>query len=225
MAYVRKTDTLVDAIDRKVSAMRDAAQKPHAQEELSVGSLAYDALREHALASMWSKAPSLRSQMPADWCVSPSRIDVHIYDEYGGKRLRLAHVENYDADPILVPPKNSSYAPDCKVKYDDLPPLAQAWMDDNTQRAAKCEEIWAQFGVVRQQLAAFMRQHSSLNSALKEMPEIELYVPDDYMNRYRAKAAPRTKAEAPTNVEELNIDRDSLAAAAIAHRMSQSNAA
>ena len=225
MAYVRKTDTLVDAIDRKVQQMRDAAQKPHEQKELSVGSLAYDAVREHALASMWSEAPSLRSQMPADWCARPHRIDVHIYDEYGGKRLRLAYVDSYDADPILVPPKNSSYAPDCKVKYDDLPPLAQAWMDDNTERAAKCEEIWAQFGVVRQQLAAFMRQHSSLNSALKEMPEIELYVPDDYMNRYRAKAAPRTKAEAPTNVEELNIDRDSLAAAAIAHRMSQSNAA
>ena len=49
MAYVRKTDTLVDAIDRKVQQMRDAAQKPHEQEELSVGSLAYDAVREHAL--------------------------------------------------------------------------------------------------------------------------------------------------------------------------------
>jgi hypothetical protein len=98
-------------------------------------------------------------------------------------------------------------------------------MEDNKQRAAKCAEIESQFNTVRHQLKAFMSQHKSLNKALEEMPEIELYVPERFMERYRAKAAPRVKPEAPTNVEELNIDRDSLAAAAIAHRMSQSNAA
>lgn len=225
MAYVRKTDTLVHEIDSKVRHMSDDAQKPYEQQPLSIGSAAYEALRDDVLAEMWSSAPHLRSQLPSDWCTTPRRIDVHIKDN-DGKRLKFTAIESTDHDPLLCPPNvTSSYAPDHKIRYDNLSPDVVSWMDDNTQRAAKCNEIDKQFAVVRDQLRQFMSQHSSLNSALKEMPEIELYVPEEYMNRYRAKAAPRAKAEAPTNVEELNIDRDGLAAAAIAHRMSQSNAA
>ena len=225
MAYVRKTDTLVSEIDSKVQHMSNVAQKPYEQKPLSVGSAAYEALRDDVLTEMWSAAPQLRSQLPSDWCTTPNRIDVHIKDN-DGIRLKYTSIETTDHDPLLCPPKvTSSYAPDHKIKYDNVSPDVKVWMEDNTQRAAKCNEIDKQFEVVRDQLRQFMSQHSSLNSALKEMPEIELYVPEAYMNRYRAKAAPRAKAEAPTNIEELNIDRDSLAAAAIAHRISQSNAA
>lgn len=225
MANVRKTQELVDAIDSKVQKMCEAAQEPHRQKDLMLGTAEYDALREDVLTEMWSDAPQLRNQMPADWCTTPNRIDVHIQDDYG-KRIKFTRVDSTDQDPLVCPPKvNSSYAPDHRIKYSKLSPDVVTWMEANSSRAAKCAEIESQFNTVRQQLAAFMSQHKSLNTALKEMPEIELYVPERFMERYHAKAAPRVKPEAPTNVEELNIDRDSLAAAAIAHRMSQSNAA
>jgi len=225
MANVRKTQELVDAIDSKVRRMSDDAQEPHKQKELMLGTAEYDALREDVLTEMWSAAPQLRNQLPSDWCTTPNRIDVHINDDHG-KRIKFTSVDSTDQDPLVCPPKvTSSYAPDHKIKYSNLSPDVVTWVEENKQRAAKCAEIGDQFNTVRQQLAAFMSQHKSLNTALKEMPEIELYVPERFMERYRAKAAPRVKPEAPTNVEELNIDRDSLAAAAIAHRMSQSNAA
>jgi hypothetical protein len=225
MAHVRKTQELVTAIDYKVQQMCEAAQEPHQQQNLMLGTAEYDALREDVLTEMWSAAPQLRNQLPSDWCVTPTRIDVDIQDDHG-KRIKFTRVDSTDQDPLVCPPKvNSSYAPDHKIKYRNLSPDVVTWMEDNKQRAAKCAEIESQFNTVRQQLAAFMSQHKSLNTALEEMPEIELYVPERFMERYRAKAAPRVKPEAPTNVEELNIDRDSLAAAAIAHRMSQSNAA
>jgi hypothetical protein len=43
------------------------------------------------------------------------------------------------------------------------------------------------------------------------------------MQKYRAKTAPRAKVERPTNVQDLNIDVDALAATAITHRMVSSN--
>jgi len=225
MANVRKTQELVDAIDSKVRRMSDDAQEPHQQKKLMFGTAEYDALREDVLTEMWSAAPQLRNQLPSDWCVTPNRIDVHIQDDHG-KRIKFTRVDSTDQDPLVCPPKvNSSYAPDHKIKYRNLSPDVVTWMEDNRQRAAKCAEIESQFNTVRHQLAAFMAQHKSLNTALEEMPEIELYVPERFMERYRAKAAPRVKPEALTNVEDLNIDRDGLAAAAIAHRMSQSNAA
>jgi len=225
MANVRKTQELVTAIDYKVQQMCETAQEPHQQKDLRLGTAEYDALREDVLTEMWSAAPQLRNQLPSDWCTTPNRIDVDIQDDHG-KRIKFTRVDSTDQDPLVCPPKvNSSYAPDHKIKYRNLSPDVVTWMEDNKQRAAKCAEIESQFNTVRHQLKAFMSQHKSLNTALKEMPEIELYVPERFMERFRAKAAPRATPEAPTNVEELNIDRDSLAAAAIAHRMSQNNAA
>ena len=83
----------------------------------------------------------------------------------------------------------------------------------------KRNAVREQFKVVENQLHAFMQQHASLNAMLTEMPELEMYVPDRYMTKVRAKSEPRAKVERPTNVQDLNIDVDALAAAAITHRM------
>ena len=63
-----------------------------------------------------------------------------------------------------------------------------------------------------------MDQQASLNSALKDMPEIELYIPLRYMVKIREQAEPRASKKANV-ADELNIDTDALASIAIAHRM------
>ena len=70
-----------------------------------------------------------------------------------------------------------------------------------------------------------MQQHASLNTAIKEMPEIEHYVPVEYIEKLHAPSMPRGKtAPRPekTTVEELGIDRDALTSAAVAHQIASS---
>ena len=57
------------------------------------------------------------------------------------------------------------------------------------------------------------------------MPEIEHYVPTEYIDKLHAASKPRG-ATAPrpdkTTVEDLGIDRDALTSAAVAHQIASS---
>ena len=64
-----------------------------------------------------------------------------------------------------------------------------------------------------------MGQHASLNTALKEMPELEMYVPAAFMRKHAAPEASRAKVQRPTNIERLDINVDVLTSAAVAHRI------
>jgi len=219
MAYVRKTDTLVHDITERVDEMSLAAQKPHQSDKLEIGTNEYTDMRNIVVAKTWEDAPELQGKLPDDWCGTPTRVDVHLRNS---REDRVAHfyIENTTANPMRLSPefRNSSY-PDVTVYVDELTGAAKTWIDSAAGKKEKLREIKEQFKNLRHQLVAFMQQHASLNTMITEMPELEMYVPDKYMQKYRAKSAPRAKVERPTNVEDLNIDVDALAAAAITHRM------
>ena len=196
MAYVRKTDTLIDAIKTNVRTMSAAAQEPYANDTLKIGTPVYDAIRKAVVEKTWEAAPNTQGTLPDEWCGTPRRVDVHL--------------NNSDA--------NESY-PDVYINYADLSGASLDWADALASDHAKRSEIRDQFLVVESQLGTFMRNHASLNAALTEMPELEMYVPAKYMAKVHMKSEPRTKAERPTNVQDLNIDVNALAAAAITHRM------
>ena len=223
MAYVRKTDTLQGDVINRVRTMRNAALEPYQTNKLEIGTPEYSEMRKAVVAATWKDAPDLQHKMPDTWCGEPTRTDVRLHNS---EHLRVARfsIENTSANPMLLSPlyRRQSY-PDVDVYIADLTGAAKTWADSIGGFKEKQTEINDKFNVVEEQLKGYMQQHASLNAMITEMPEFEMYVPDKYMQKYRAKSEPRAKAERPTNVQDLNIDVDALAAAAITHRMVSSN--
>ena len=219
MAYVRKTDTLVDAIRNKVRTMSSTAQQQYGSSTLEIGSSEYNDMRKSVEAKTWASNPDMQGKLPDDWCGTPRRVDVHVRNADADVVARC-YVENTVANPIRLSPefKGDAY-PNVTVSTAELTGAAKSWVNELSSNTAKRTEIRNQFILVESQLVNFMEKHASLNAALTEMPELEMYVPDKYVAKVRAKSEPRAKVERPTNVHDLNIDVDALAAAAITHRM------
>lgn len=219
MAYVRKTDTLVYGIKNTVEKMQYKAQAPYEENSVEQGTPAYKELCRVMLQAAWAEAPELKSAMPPAWCSRTERADLHILMPSGVReRVRLNSPANAE---FHWPPNFSSYIPDVKIDYSQLGDEATAWFDKRDERKAKHAEIRDKYRAIRDKLEAFMGQHASLNSALKAMPELELYVPEEFMERIRAKTPPRAAKVAPPSVaEELDIDVNELTSLGIAHRMS-----
>jgi len=218
MAYVRKTDTLVNDVISRVQDMSRAAQQPYQTDTLDVGTPEYNDMRDAVVDKTWAAAPDLKGKLPDDWCGTPRRVDVHLRDTNDFTVARFG-IENTVANPIRLSPEYPANYPDVFISTANLTGAAKTWVNAMAGNKEKIRAIKDQFRVVQDQLHAFMQQHASLNAMLTEMPELEMYVPDRYMTKVRAKSAPRAKVERPTNVQDLNIDVDALAAAAITHRM------
>ena len=223
MAYVRKTDTLQGDVLGRVREMRNAALAPYQTNKLDVGTPEYDDMRKDVVAATWKDAPDLQHKLPDKWCGDPKRADIILYNSDGNKMARFS-IENTSANPMRLSPQyvHQSY-PDVDVLTADLTGAAKTWADSIDGLKEKQAEINDKFNVVEEQLKGYMQQHASLNAMITEMPEFEMYVPEKYMQKYRAKTEPRAKGERPTNVQDLNIDVDALAATAITHRMVSSN--
>jgi hypothetical protein len=223
MAYVRKTDTLQYDVVNHVREMRRAALEPYQTNTLEIGTPEYNDMRKEVTARTWKDAPDLQHKVPDTWCGEPTRVGVNVINS-DGNRVAKFSIENTSANPMRFSPayRGRSY-PDVDVSTADLTGAAKTWVDSIAGSKEKQAEVNEKFDVVEQQLRGYMQQHASLNAMITEMPEFEMYVPDRYMQKYRAKSAPRAKAERPTNVQDLNIDVDALAAAAITHRMVSSN--
>lgn len=219
MAYVRKTDTLVYGIKNTVEQMQRKAQAPYEEHSVEQGTPAYKELCRVMLQAAWAEAPDLKSAMPPAWCSRSDRADLHIAMPNGPvEGVRMNAPANAE---FHWPPNFSSYSPDVKIHYSQLGDDATTWFDKRDERKAKHTEIRDKYVAIRDKLEAFMGQHASLNSALKAMPELELYVPEDFMERIRAKTPPRAaKAAAPSVAEELDIDVNELTSLGVAHRIS-----
>ena len=218
MAYVRKTDTLVNDIISRVQDMSRTAQQPYQTDTLEVGTPEYNDMRNAVVDRTWAAAPDLKGKLPDDWCGTPRRVDVILRDTDDSTRGAFRHRE-HRCKPYTALARIRITLPRRDVSAANLTGAAKTWVNAMAGNQEKRNAVREQFKVVENQLHAFMQQHASLNAMLTEMPELEMYVPDRYMTKVRAKSEPRAKVERPTNVQDLNIDVDALAAAAITHRM------
>jgi hypothetical protein len=219
MAYVRKTDEMQDGVLRKVRDMKDKALNVYQDNRIEVGTEEYNAVLQTVENAAFRDAPHLREQYPDTWrrkvrgylnltfLKSDGTNDFSTTIEVDGVRLP-AHIDS------------GSYRTEVSVKREDCTELLRLWYDQAGQRNKARQQVAEQYSNVETQLRMFMRGHSSLNTMLKEMPEFEMYVPQKFMDKFNAESAPRAKKpQQQTMVEELAIDRDAIAALAIANRM------
>ena len=232
MAYVRKTETLVSEILSKVREMSRKAQEPYSGKTLTDDSAEYQAIRNCIEDVSWKDAPQLKQQMPSDWLdgLKSKNIDVNIVAPESCPDS--ADVSIYlEGDFTLSPAHASaghSYSGNrgkITLEETDFPPVLMAWFKGGKSNESLKKATEDKFNKVEAQLKSFMEQHASLNTAIKEMPEIEHYVPTEYIEKLHAPSVPRSKtAPRPdkTTVEDLGIDRDALTSAAVAHQIASS---
>ena len=230
MAYVRKTDTLVQHILHKVRQMSQTAQKPYSADTLTKDSAEYDAIRNCIESVSWKGAPQLQQQMPDEWLdgLKAKNVDVRIVapescPDSGDVNIYL------EGDFTLSPAHASaghSYSGNrgkMTLEEADFPPLLMTWFKSGKSNESIKKSLQDKFNKVEEQLKSFMQQHASLNTAIKELPELEQYVPEEYMEKLHAPSAPRGKVQRAekTTVEDLGIDRDALTSAAVAHQLTR----
>ena len=218
MAYVRKTDTLVTEMRDHVRRMARKAMAPYESGNIDATSPVFDAVVEAVETYAWHKAPHLKSQMPDEWTkqIEDCRVE---FQDASGRRLSATHV-SFGKKVRIPQHAERYYTYEAKLKPDHCNEQLTQWLAAEATRKQNRDAVEQQYRTIESQLMAFMQGQASLNSALKEMPEIEMYVPEEYMRKYREVAAPRAKKEQQqTRVDELGIDRDVFAAAAIAHRI------
>ena len=221
MAYVRKTDMLVEDIKGRVRSMKDKALTAYQSNSIESGTPTYDAAVESAQNAAFRDAPELKGKLPPSWYKEHERVEIQFKTDTG-ENMFSTNLNAPDHRKIKLPKVFDSryYAVEVDVRYSDCTDALRTWLDDANNRNTKRGEIAEQYRTIEEQLNAFMGEHASLNSAIKEMPEIEMYVPEKYLAKLREATAPRTKKAAqPSNVETIGIDRDALASIAIAHRI------
>jgi hypothetical protein len=219
MAYVRKTEQLLTDIQRQVRKMAEAAVAPYNDNALEIGTAEYTSACELAYKAMYAAAPELRGKLPEAWLDDKKVVRLVIKDSAGAVRLNVRLVAP-DYAPFAMPKgcSESYYEPQLTASWADCDDILKNWVADAQKRRDQRTETIEKFNTVERQLAAFMRQHASLNSAIKDMPEIEMYVPQEYITRLNAPSAPRNTPKVSI-ADEVGIDRDALATIAIAHRI------
>ena len=230
MAYVRKTDTLVQHILHKVRQMSQTAQKPYSADTLTKESAEYEAIRNCVESVSWKGAPQLKQQMPDEWLdgLKTKNVDVKIIapescPDSGDVNIYL------EGDFTLSPAHASaghSYSGNrgkMTLEEADFPPILMTWFKSGKSNESIKKSLQDKFNKIEEQLKSFMEQHASLNTAIKELPQIEQYIPEEYIEKLHAPSAPRGKVQRAekTTVEDLGIDRDALTSAAVAHQLTR----
>ena len=220
MAYVRKTMTMLDDVRSHVRRMKDRELNLIAPNNItSENGEVYKEMVKTVERKAWEKNIELMDKMPEEWCTYTRNATIKVRRKDGSGFFNSVSIEAQGEDKIKLPPKESSWRYACEVDESQLSSVLDKWYQDASNRDAKRQEITSKYDTIEDQLYKFLDSHASLNAALKEMPQLEMYIPEEYMTKYRQESAPRQKAERVNMTEELNIDTDALAAAAIAHRI------
>jgi len=217
MAYVRRTWTLVESVENKVADMKDAElQALNKRDDIGIGTPLHKEVLKAAIDSAWFEAPDLIDKIPDTWCRKENVLSIRFRGE--GKTDSVSYtLETANDDKIKLPPSFSRWDT-LEITHAHMTPLVKAWLDGRYEYEKKRQSTVDLFGNISKQLRDFLLSHASLNTALKEMPELEMYVPAEYLGKIKEKTVKAAKKEV-TTAEDLNIDVDALTRAAVAHRI------
>lgn len=220
MAYVRKTDILINGIRDKIRNMRRKAEQMYTSSNPEIGTPLYQSMREAVETAAWADAPELRGKLPMAWLRKHDTASVYFVDDNGQRSGQSVYLSSPEHNRFVMPPiSDSSYRFEIKVKMEHCNEMLRKWLSSDGEREANRRHVCEQFDNVERQLMAYMDKHASLNSAIKEMPEIEMYIPEEFMRKYHAVEERAAKQKKPSTVDEIGIDTNAIASLAIAHRI------
>jgi hypothetical protein len=218
MAYVKVTDKLKDDIRSKISRMAEKQTKI-----LGENNLSYE--EQKAVAAdvekfLWKDAPHLKDQMPSNWTSKAQEFYAELRNE--NFYTAMVKVELAEEDAITLPPKAKigKYAWDKLVlPFEFHSEQSRAAYEKLVNHKHKLAETNNKFSDIQQQVLSFISAHKSLNAALKELPEIQMYVPYEYMERVNRKVERANASAYNDEVEKPEVNRELLMSAAVADRI------
>jgi len=223
MSYVRRTQALIDSVERKVDIMKNQELSFHNSGlTAEIGTSIHNAVRIAVELSLWRKAPELKSKLPDEWVTYSDHVDVYFVKQNNSRTRERLTLHFPETNKIMLPPKHASWD-DVILDRDYITPEIDTWLDEADEAATKCEDIKAEFNIITRQLTDFLNSHASLNTAIKEMPELELYVPQEYLDKVKEKVIRTKTNKTSTTAKDLNIDVEVLTRAAVAHRINSAN--
>ena len=222
MAYVRVTELLITEVKNKIIAMAGEVVRSRPKpEEAKAGTLIFQQMQEAVLKSLWLKAPEARGTLPDEWLHKYTDVRA-TFDGPVSHRYSEHHLK-FQQSPFYAPRDNSTYFSDrISVPVECMTDAIHDWLAAYEVYRQEVSDIQAQFKVVSDQVEVALTSYPSLNAALTEMPELEMYIPETFLAKVREKTAPRKKPAERPKAEDLKIDRDQLTSVAIAHRITTS---
>lgn len=204
MSYVAISAKFNSDVRNKLRAMRqrDASQVPSIEYKLS-------GTRTDLLTWAWGEHLHLKDVIPASWCGKTSNIQLRFdVAERGSVRIRAEIMP-----PLITPPGGvpSGVFP---ISVDD--PEIKPFVE----REAAIYDVIQRWDKVDSQILEFLGKCRSVNEAIKLWPQIEMYIPTEYMERVNEKK--ERNASGPSQAAEAlkTLDTDHLTTAAVISRMS-----
>lgn len=238
MAYVRYTDTLVREIVATVHQMSKTAQAPYLTDSLQKSTREYDDLCLSVERVAWGKYADLKDKMPSSWVAQTKAVDVVVpvpdavkdaHPDHEFSTLTVTLAFEGDKKFTLTPEFNTSRRyynnPTVDFTQSDVPASMVDWYTQKATKDAEREALKKKFKTIADQLKTYMESHGSLNTALRDMPQLEHYVPDHYMAKFRGPEKKREKKAPRTDVADIGIDISEITTAAVAHRFASANSA
>lgn len=210
--YVGISTQLLDEVAGHTQRMRKAEQASlPKQDYLLTGNESW------LLAAVWGKYLPLKDQMPKEWKGSTGTFTL------GGvvyKDVALATMNIRLEKALQLPPSSGYGVPRVQINKNSQPDVTQ---DPNVVKILEIElqhtELDARWAKVRDELQKFLNSCKSLNEAIKLWPQIEMYIPADYLQRVEDKRVVNKEASKAAEVLK-DLDTDGLTAAAVTARMS-----
>jgi hypothetical protein len=207
MATVRMSQALVTSITENIQDMQHKDILSLGDENAYTVSDPVDLEAVRDL--MWGKYVHLKDQLPEDWC---NNVD-------GCTATVTVLPERYEFSvnvrgKLRAPPGMSRWSSRFCVQKEELHryPTLQAVYTHTLDVAAK-NSFWMS---VQKQVLGFLRSFPSVNAAVKEWPELRLYLPDRVLKKLDEKVSRGGGGDETPTPE---IDKSTLTSVAIAARM------
>lgn len=210
MAYVAISSGLRDNVRRIINTMEEAEHK-------ALGENPEVYIDEHStwfIDRAWGEHIHLKNAIPREWKSSDTyRAWVTIIGGAGMFEVSFTY-RNERVLYVYPPNHKTSNIADINIDDPDVPQEVRTKFEHLMLKA----EVTQRWDAVRGQVMDFLQNCKSLNEAIKLWPDLEHYIPKEYMTRMLAKNE-RSKSESKALEILSGIDTQSVMAAAVMARM------
>jgi hypothetical protein len=201
--FVGITNPVLDGMKRNIRIMMQAEMESAPAPK----DLVFHGTESWIPTMIWGEHLELRKKLPLEWKSNMRGCykDVKYKDQ--DFRLNIAFSRNVDGPP------HSGYG------YGAPGPIDVSVVQEHLEAQLARKEIKEKWEKVQTDLEVFLSKCKSLNEALKLWPQIETYMPKEYVAKVHEKREKREKEESNAVEALKSLDTEGLTAAAVVARI------
>lgn len=219
MATVRISEALKNSIASSINKMAEAERKMIYGDfqDVSVNTFndTDNIMVEAMLRLIWKDYYHLIDLVPEVWLNKYSEFNLQLVRKDVPNNSYIVSIKF--GKKLGVPPKWSPYD-NVLMMYEEEFALMPTYASRRQEMHTRLNECTEKFSRIRNQISSYLSSMGSLNAALKDLPELRVYIPQNYLDTVDkvVTRAPRAKKE-PGEVTE--VDKGLLMATYLQHRI------